>query len=305
MNAVIFGSSGQDGYYLRQLLSSQGLQVTGVSRSGGDVQMSVANTKGVSELFQQLQPAYIFHLASVSSTSHQYLWENHESIATGTLALLEAVEHNCKDARVLVVGSGLQFRRCNNAIGEDEPLDHSSPYVLSRNYSLFATRYYRDRGLKTFFAYLFNHDSPRRGSNHLNMKVAEHAVRAAHGDSAKLGIGDLAAVKEFAYAGDITEALWALINQDKVTECVVGSGVGHSVQEWVECCYGYVGLDWRDHIFKDSNYVTPYTRLVSSPKTIMSLGWRPKVDISELCRLMMVEAEARYNKASALSQADA
>ncbi len=296
MKALIFGVTGQDGFYLSDLLNRREIEVTGVSRSNGSGQWivgDVARTEQVEALIIEHQPDYIFHLAANSTTRHDALFENHATISTGTLAILDAVDRHVPKAKVLLAGSGLQFVNRGLPLNEESPLDHSSPYVVARNSSLFAARYFRQRGLKIYFAYLFNHDSPLRSNRHLNMKIAVAAARAANGSKEKLLIGDLEAEKEFNFAGDIAAAMWLLIRQDELFECVVGSGQSHAVRDWVETCFREVGLDWKDYTETDRTYASPYHRLVSDPAKLFSLGWKPECTFSGLATMMMAEAARR------------
>ena len=296
MKALIFGVNGQDGFYLSDLLNRREIEVTGVSRSNGSGQWTVgdvARTEQVEALIVEHQPDYIFHLAANSTTRHDALFENHATISTGTLAILDAVDRHVPKAKVLLAGSGLQFVNEGLPLNEESPLDHSSPYVVARNSSLFAARYFRERGLKIYFAYLFNHDSPLRSNRHLNMKIAEAAARIASGSKERLLIGDLDAEKEFNFAGDVAAAMWLLIRQDELFECVVGSGQSHAVRDWIEACFREVGLDWNDYTETDRTYASPYRRLVSDPAKLLSLGWKPECTFSGLAAMMMAEAARR------------
>lgn len=289
MKALIFGITGQDGHYLRDLLLSEGHTVFGAARSGGDVRMDVSDRDAVRAVVREFQPDYVFHFAATSSTAHEHLWANHSAIATGTLSILDAVERETPDARVLVAGSGLQFVNHGQPLDEDSPIDHSSPspYVIARNYSLSAVRYYRSRGIKAYFAFLFHHDSPLRDRSHLSMKIVESAVQAKLGARGKLLIGDPDAEKEFAYAGDIVTAMWKLIQQELMFECVVGSGVPYKVSEWLDACFRMEGLDWRDHVEINHSYKNPCRRLLSNPARIKELGWLPNCGFSELAGMMI------------------
>ena len=293
MKALIFGVTGQDGHYLRELLVTEGISVFGVARSGGDARVDVSDRTAVLAVIRDVRPDYVFHLAATSSTAHEHLWANHAAISTGTLAILDAVEQEAPHARVLLAGSGLQFVNHGLPLDEDSALDHSSPYVIARNHSLFAARYYRTRGLKVWFAYLFNHDSPLRSNHHLNMKIAEAAVRAASCSSERLLIGDPDAEKEFNFAGDIAAALWALIRQETNFECVVGSGEAAPVRHWLDACYRIAGLDWKEHVVIDPAYRSPYPRLVSNPVRLFNTGWNPRFTFRKLAGLMMGAARER------------
>jgi GDPmannose 4,6-dehydratase len=296
MKALIFGSSGQDGHYLSSQLKADEVEVLGVSRKGGDRRLDVGDVAGVRELIREFQPDFVFHLAATSSTAHDHLWSNHASISTGTLAVLDAVEKHAPAARVFLAGSGLQFINDGRPLDEECLLDHSSPYVIARNHSLYAARYFRQRGLKVYFGYLFHHESPRRQSSHLIMRIAEAAAAQAAGSQRRLLIGDLEARKEFGYAGDIVNAMRILVQQDELFECVIGTGLGYTVREWVQACYSHVGLDWQAYVDKDTEFRNTCPCLVSSPKRLQELGWRPVISFAELASMIMGDAVSRVQQ---------
>jgi len=290
MNAIIFGASGQDGHYLARILKREGLEVAAVSRHSPGLQLDVSDALGVRNIVRKLKPKYIFHLAATSTISHDALWSNHASIASGTLAILDAVAHEHPLAKVFIAGSALQFVNRGEPIDESAELDYSNPYSLARNHSLYASRYFRSRGLKVYFGFLFHHDSPFRSSQHLSMRIAEAAAQAASGSKTNLKIGDIEARKEFNFAGDITEAIWSLISQDSVFESVIGSGICHPITEWIRLCYRHVGLDWTKHVQIDPSFQSTYQRIVSNPAKIYGLNWRPRTSLNELTEIIMQEA---------------
>ena len=148
--ALIFGASGQDAYYLARLCEEAGTRLVGVSRSaGGDWLVGdVARREQVEALVREHRPGYIFHLAANSTTRHDALFENHETISTGALNVLEAARTLAPEARVFLSGSGLQFRNEGQPIAEDAPFDASSPYAVARIQSVYAARYYRRLGVR-------------------------------------------------------------------------------------------------------------------------------------------------------------
>ena len=107
----------------------------------------------------------------------------------------------------------------------------------------------------------------------------------------KIAIGDPTVRKEFSFAGDTVAAVWTLVNQAEVFVAVIGSGRGHSIQEWIEACYSTVGKDWRQYVSRKENYTAEYRVLVSNPALIKSLGWEPRTSIDELARMMIEEGE--------------
>jgi len=314
MKAIIFGASGQDGFYLHQLLKHKNVETVCVSRSvddrrnagcqpaflrSEDTQASslrsdgtvgdVADWNFVENLTKTHQPDFVFHLAANSTTRHEALFDNHAAISTGTINILEAVNRHSRHTKVFLSGSAMQFENNNTPIDESTPFAPLSPYAVSRIQSVYAGRYFRSLGLKVYVGYFFNHDSPRRPLNHLNQKIATVAKNISKGIDERIEIGDVTVEKEFNYAGDTVEAVWTLVNQDEVFEAVIGSSEAHSIEEWLELCFISVNKNWRDHVVKKKDFTPEYKILVSNPKLIKSLGWQPKVDIKGLAKIMMEE----------------
>ncbi len=177
MKTIVFGANGQDGHYLVELLRRQDVEILGVSRAGPWHHADVGDFSAVETLIRENEPDYIFHLAAQSTTSHEALFENHRTISTGTINVLEAAHRHCPEARVFITGSGVQFCNVGAALDENTPFEASSPYAIARIQSVFAARYYRSLGLRTYVGYLFHHESPRRPPKHLSRMIAR---RPAH-----------------------------------------------------------------------------------------------------------------------------
>lgn len=287
MKAIVFGGSGQDGFYLRQLLDREQVESTTVARSAGDLIGDVADWKFVEGLIQNIQPDFVFHFAANSTTRHEALFENHQAIGTGAFNILEAVDRHCRRAKVFLSGSAMQFENRGKPIDERTPFAALSPYGVSRIQSVYAGRYYRSRSLKVYVGYFFNHDSPLRTESHINQRIARAARRIAAGSNEQVEIGDLTVRKEFNFAGDIVAAVWRLMSQQSVFEAVIGCGKAHSIEEWLDLCFGHVNKDWRRFVNVSENYQAEYRVLVSNPGLIRSLGWEPRVDIHGLAKMMM------------------
>ena len=291
MKAVVFGSNGQDGTYLVELLQGKGVETVGVSRAGAWHQGDVARLPDVERVLLHVRPDLIFHLAANSTTRHNALFENHETISTGTLNILECTRRYCPGARVFLTGSGVQFHNGGQPIDEETPFEATSPYAVARIQSVFAARYYRSLGMRTYVGYLFHHESPRRSPTHLSRTIALAARRIASGVQQELDLGDISVIKEWTFAGDTMRAVLCLIEQDEIFEAVIGSGEGHSVQEWLEQCFAKVGLSWQDHVKVKSGFDAEYKCLLSRPTRIMSLGWTPEVSFAALAEMMMAEGK--------------
>jgi len=287
MTAIIFGANGQDGFYLTQLLQKENCKVIGVSRHGNYLPTDLTDYKAVSKLINNSQPEYIFHFAANSTTQHEALFENHTTISTGTLIILEAVKKESPKTKVFISGTGLQFKNDNRPIKENDAFEARNAYSVSRIQSAYAARYFRTLGIKTYVGYFFNHDSPMRNERHVTKKISEAAKRIAAGSNEKFEIGDINIVKEYAFAGDVVKAIWKLVQQDNITEAVIGTGKGFSIEDWLEECFKLIDKDWRSYVMPMRDFVADYKQLVSDPTTIFSLGWQPEVDFAELATMMI------------------
>jgi GDPmannose 4,6-dehydratase len=286
VKALVFGASGQDGVYLCELLRENAIEAIGLSRSSaraGDVR----DFAGVESLVRTIRPDYIFHLAANSHTSHDAIFENHETIATGTLNILESVKRHRPQARVFIAGSGVQFANSGEPIDEACSFDATSPYAVARIEAVYAARYFREVGVKAYVGYLFHHESPLRRPRHVSRKIADAAQRIAGGSQEMIEIGDPSVVKEWTFAGDVVRAMLTVVQQDELSEVVIGSGEGRSIADWLEACFARVSLSWHDHVRIEADFEPEYHRLVSSPELLRTLGWQPRVGFGELAAMMM------------------
>ena len=211
----------------------------------------------VENIIKYRLPSYVFHFAANSTTKHTALFENHASISSGTLNILEAVKKHSPDANVFISGSAMQFKNDGLPISENTPFESSSAYSAERIYSVYLSRYYREKfNLNTYVGYLFNHDSPLRSESHINQKIVLSAISIANGSQDKLIIGDVDVKKEFNYAGDIVNAIWKLVSQNEVSEMIIGSGVAYNISIWIEYCFSKMGLKWEEHTIKDEKFLT-------------------------------------------------
>ena len=287
MKAIIFGAAGQDGIFLRQLLEKEGLQVIAISRSGNFLKTDISNYQQVMALVKEEQAEYIFHLAANSTTRHDAMFENHQTIATGTLNILEAVRNCSPSSKVFLSGSGLQFQNKGLPIKESDPFAANDAYSVSRIQSVYAARYFRRLGLKVYVGYFFNHDSELRSERHVTKMISETVKRIAAGNSETLEIGDMSVVKEWSYAGDIVKGIWLLVNQENIFEANISSGEGHSIKEWIDLCCRITGISADKYIRQKEGFRSEYKQLVSDNALISSLGYAPKVSFEDLAKILM------------------
>jgi len=288
LKSIIFGVNGQDGVYLSQLLKKNNIKVIGISRKNTQITGDVSDYSFVNKVINSYKPDYIFHLAANSTTQHNALFDNHRAISDGTINILESVRLHCPQARIFLSGSAMQFKNEGTPIDERTSFEANSPYSVARIHSIYAGRYYRSNfDLNVYTGFFFNHDSPLRSERHVNQKIIQVAKRISSGSKEKLKLGDLDVKKEFNFAGDIVEAIWILVNQEKVNEAVIGSGKAYSIRDWVEYCFKKLNLDYRNHLILKNNFISEYSILISKPSTIFSLGWKPKMNFFQLADLMI------------------
>lgn len=285
--AILFGASGQDGYLLNSFLKKQRVKTYLVSRNNSPIKGDVSNHEFVIQLIKNIKPDYIFHFAATSNVSHEFLFENHSSISIGTINILESVKKYSKQSKVFIAGSAEQFENIGEPINEFSPFKANSSYSAERIYSTHISRYFREKyNVQVYLGFFFHHDSPFRSNNHLNQRIINFVKDLSVESMVKFRIGDYNIQKEFNYSGDFMEAVWILINQNRIYEVVIGSGKPYPISDWLELAFTKRNLDWRDWIEVDKDYQKPYERLFSAPSLMKSLGWEPKIGIGELLNLM-------------------
>lgn len=286
MKALVFGANGQDGYYLAQSCKALGIECIGISRSGNWHHGNISNYQQVEQIIKNYAPDYIFHLAANSTTRHGALFENHQTISTGTLNVLEAVYRHTPKTKVFIAGSGLQFENEGEPISEKTPFAATSPYAVARIQSVYAARYYRALGISTYVGYLFHHESPQRKNNHISKKIILATKRIANGSKEIIELGDITVEKEWAFAGDIVDGILKLVRQDQIFEAVIGTGIAYSIQNWLEECFALIDRNWSDYVHLKTDFTPDFHRLVSDPRVIKMLTWEPTISLSELAYMM-------------------
>jgi GDPmannose 4,6-dehydratase len=288
LTAVIFGVNGQDGYYLTKYMEMLKLNVIGISRKSGDIIGDVSDFEFVKKIISHFKPNYIFHFAANSTTVHSEILNNHSTISTGTLNILESARMFVPDSKIFISGSALQFRNNGLPINESTPFEANSAYSLARINSTLTARYYKSEfDMKVYVGYFFNHDSPLRKNNHINQKIASSITDIINGKIDFIEIGNLKTRKEFNFAGDIVKAVWLLVNQDNIFEAVIGSGKHYSILDWVQICFDEFNLNWQQYVKIKNEFKSDYEILVSDPNIIKSLGWKQETNINELARMMI------------------
>jgi GDPmannose 4,6-dehydratase len=174
---------------------------------------------------------------------------------------------------------------------EATPFHPRSPYAAAKVYAYWtAVNYRHGFGIFASNGIMFNHESPRRGETFVTRKITRGIADIMAGRARHLYLGNLEARRDWGYAPEYVEAMWLMLQQDEPGEYVVGTGESHSVQEFLEEAFGYVGLDWREHVRIDRRYFRPTeveALQADASKARRQLGWEPKVTFKELVRIMV------------------
>ena len=173
-----------------------------------------------------------------------------------------------------------------------------SPYGCAKVYSFHLGRNYRN-SYNMFISngILFNHESPRRGSNFVTSKIVQGAIAIKAGEAKELRMGNLDARRDWGHAKDYVEAMWMMLQQDESDDYVCATGVSHSVRDCCEYVFGKLGMDYKDYVVLDKKYLRPeelHDLKGDSSKLRNTLGWAPKYTFEKLMDDMLINNENYY-----------
>lgn len=307
--ALITGITGQDGSYLAEFLLGKGYQVIGMVRRTSttnfdrisEIQDRIVLTQGdlldqvsLVDIMKQYEPDEIYNLAAQSFVPAS--WKQPvltgEFTALGVTRMLDAMRMVVPNARFYQASSSEMFGKVRQVPqNEETPFYPRSPYGVAKVYGHWITVNYRESyDLFACSGILFNHESPRRGLEFVTRKVTHGASRIKLGMADKLRMGNLDAERDWGYAGDYVRAMWLMLQQPEPEDFVVSTGRTHSVRQLLEAAFGQLGLDYRDHVEVDPQYLRPadVDQLVGdSTKAREKLGWNPEVGFEELVQMMV------------------
>jgi GDPmannose 4,6-dehydratase len=307
--ALITGIGGQDGSILAELLLEHGYDVAGLVRPGAD---PYPNLEAVQDRVELLEAdlldqdslttalaaagaAEVYNLAAPSfvPASWERPVETAGFAAVGATSMLEAIRAVDPSIRFYQASSSEIFGAPRDSPQtESTRLEPVTPYGVAKAYAHFIVHSYRRQyGLFACSGILYNHESPRRPLQFLPRKVAHGAAAISLGLEEELVLGDLDARRDWGYAGDYVRAMWLTLQQADPGDYVVASGEDHSVRELVECAFGHVGLDWREHVRVDpalQRGAAELHRLVGDPTRAQErLGWRREIGFEQLVHLLV------------------
>lgn len=317
MRAIITGASGQDGSYLSELLLSKGYDVYGLIRQStqftpdkyGYLRNAIKNEKfhieygdvtdasGMRTLIETIQPDEVYNLAAQSHVGQSFEQPLNTFIVTaqGPLNLLEAIRRSGLQTKFYEASSSEMFGKVTQTPQSEVTTFYPrSPYGCAKVFGHYITKNYREaHGIFACSGILFNHESERRGENFVTRKITRAVGRIKCGLQSELKLGPLDIHRDWGYAPDYVEAMWMMLQHDKPDDWVIGTGVTHSIQEFVELAFKHADLDLKQYVQFDKKFVRPSevdtlrADITKASDTHKGLGWAPKVNFENLVKIMV------------------
>lgn len=291
-NALIIGSKGQDGVLMTELLKNQGIDCLGIFRGNCDI----SNFNQVLTLIQDYCPKYVFYFAAhhKSATENQDSRENKEYFnvnTIGVLNFLDAIKLAKLNTHFFFASSSLIFKpNPDGLLNENSELELNNLYSISKYASMKLCEQYRNiYGLQTTVGIMFNHESRYRKNKFVSRKIVDFVVAITKGLTGKLSLGSLDTVVDWGAAEDYMSAIFELVKEGKTGEYVISSGYGHTLREFCEVAFSYLGLDYADYISSDSENIIRVnsTRIGDSSKLISDTAWKPKISFEKMIQNMI------------------
>ena len=321
--ALITGITGQDGSYLAEFLLAKGYEVHGIIRRSSSFNTAridhiyqdphdknpklilhygdMSDGVGLTNLVREIKPDEVYNLAAqshvqVSFTMPQYTGQID---GVGPVVLLEAIRAAGNETRFYQASTSELYGSTPPPQNEESMFRPRSPYAAAKLMAYWTTVNYREAyGIHATNGILFNHESPRRGETFVTRKITRAVADIAHGKSKKLYLGNVDSVRDWGYAKEFVESMWMMLQQDKPSDYVVATGVGATVQQFVEVAFAHAGLNWQDHLEIAKKYIRPteVDALIGDPsKATRELGWSAKTHWEDLAKLM-VDADLELGK---------
>jgi GDPmannose 4,6-dehydratase len=299
--AFITGIGGQDGSYLAEYLLDLGYEVHGIIRRNSTPEHQQSRIDGnrfnlnvyygdlldqgsIEHLLDKIQPDEVYNLAAQSHVriSYDIPQFTAQTNALGVLNVLEACRRSCPNAKFYQASSSEMFGSSVDEDGfqrETTPMTPVSPYGCTKVFGYNIVRNYRNAyKLHASNGILFNHESPRRGSNFVTNKVVKAAVSIKLGLEDKLELGNMDAYRDWGHSKDYVKAMHLILQQDEPGDWVVATGETRSVRDMCEYVFSSLGLDYNQYVVQNGKFLRPeeLPYLKGDSTRIRALGWKPE-----------------------------
>jgi len=306
---LITGITGQDGSYLAELLLSKGYKIHGIVRRVAledethrlwrirkildDITLHPGSLESYARIFniiQKIKPDEIYHLGAQSYVGYSFEDEfsTFSMNINGTHYMLSALkEFANKKIKFYFAASSEMFGKAKETSqNENTPFHPRSAYGISKVTGYHLVKNYREAyNLHASNGILFNHESPRRGFEFVTRKISYGVSRIKKGLQKKIKLGNMKSKRDWGHAKDYVDAMWLMLQQENAGDYVIGTGKQHTVEDFAQKAFAYVGLNYKDYIVIDKNLIRPAevdSLLADYAKAKKILKWKPKISFDEL-----------------------
>ena len=330
--ALITGITGQDGSYLAEFLLSKDYEVHGIIRRASTFNTGridhiyvdphepnarlflhygdLSDLEQISNILYNIKPDEVYNLGAQSHVKVSFSMPEYTGNVTalGTVRILESIRRSGNSAKFYQASSSEMFGRVPSPQNEEAQFSPTSPYAVAKVYAFWIAKNYREGyGMFACNGILFNHESPRRGEIFVTRKITMAIANILANKQKFLYLGNMEPKRDWGYAPEYVEVMWGILQQNEPNDFVVGTGEKHSVREFVENAFSYVGLNWENYVKIDPRYFRPTETedlAADSSKIKRILGWKPKVRFKDLIKIM-VDADMRGAGLKPIGEGDA
>jgi GDPmannose 4,6-dehydratase len=313
--ALITGAAGQDGRYLAELLLGRGYHVYGMVGPQPGEYLSWAHARGpmivpvegdltdqrsLDALMREYLPGEVYNFAGLSSVGAS--WDAPDLYAEingrGVERLISAIREHAPEACLVQASSAEIFGDPQHSPqDENTPIAPTNPYGISKAMAHEAVRRAREEGIHASNSILYNHESPMRPVTFVTGKIADAVARIKLGLDSDVHLGNLDVVRDWGFAGDYVEGMARLATAEKAGDYVIATGVGHTVRDFLQEAFEYVGLDYAEYVVVDPKFFREADAMAlvgDSTRIRAELGWTPAVGFDQLVQMMVDAAFERY-----------
>ena len=308
--ALVTGINGMDGSHMADLLLDKGYEVFGLERRSSSknrtntghlegkinfITGDLTDQNSLNRAMKSVSPHEVYNFAAQSFVAESWNTPEQTSDVTalGVLRLLESIRENNLSTKFYQASSWEMFGVfTENPANEETPFRPRSPYGISKLYGHWITKNYRESyDMFNVSGILFNHESERRGHEFVTRKITDGVAKIKLGISDYITLGNLESRRDWGYAPDYVEAMWLMLQQDDPDDYIVASGKVHTIREFLDIAFSYVGVEnWSKYIKQDPKFMRPTEVDVLKgdiSKAYLKLNWRPKSSFEEMVRNMV------------------